>query len=99
MVHASVSELWSVLFSEVSNNLAAERSELKDMPRKLQRIWKEGSELSRAKRRNKSLIVIRILRVNDFHMCEWEKTFSTIYFAFPLAVYVHPCHFHNVTHL
>lgn len=97
MLHASVGELWSVLFSEVSNNQAAERSgyakkaseDLEEGP-----FFKQSSE-----EKHKSLIIIRILRVNNFHMCKGEKPFSTIHLSFPLAIYIHPSHFHHVAHL
>lgn len=46
-----------------------------------------------------SLIFIRVLRVNDFDVCKGEKPFAPIHFAFPLAIYIHPCDFHNVTNL
>lgn len=46
-----------------------------------------------------SLAVIGVLRVKDFNMCEGEKPLAPIHLAFPLAVDIHPCDFHNVTNL
>lgn len=46
-----------------------------------------------------SLIFIWVLRVNDFDVCKGEKPFAPIHFTFPLAIYIHPCDFHNVTNL
>lgn len=46
-----------------------------------------------------SLIFIWVLRVNDFDVSEGEKPFAPIDFTFPLAIYIHPCDFHNVTDL
>lgn len=50
-------------------------------------------------RQQQSLVFIRVLRVNDFDMRKGEKPFAPIHFAFPLAIYIHPCDFHNVTNL
>ena len=50
-------------------------------------------------RQQQSLVVIWVLRVKDFNMCEREKPFAPIHLAFPLAIYIHPCDFHNVTNL
>lgn len=46
-----------------------------------------------------SLVFIWVLRVKDFDVCKWEKPFAPIHLAFPLAIYIHPCDFHNVTNL
>lgn len=46
-----------------------------------------------------SFVLLRVLRVKYFDMCEWEEPFSTIDFSFPLTVYVHPCNLHNVSNL
>jgi hypothetical protein len=46
-----------------------------------------------------SLVVIGVLRVKDFNMCEGEKPLAPIHLAFPLAIDIHPCDFHNVTNL
>lgn len=46
-----------------------------------------------------SLILIRVLGVDDFDVCKGEEPFAPIHLTFPLAVYVHPCDFDNVTDL
>lgn len=46
-----------------------------------------------------SLVFIWVLRVKDFDMRKGKKPFAPIHLAFPLAIYIHPCDFHNVTNL
>lgn len=50
-------------------------------------------------RQQRSFVVIWVLRVKDFNMCKREKPFAPIHLSFPLAIYIHPCDFHNVTNL
>lgn len=58
-----------------------------------------GRTKQQEKGQQQSLIFIWVLRVNDFDVRKGEKPFAPIHFAFPLAIYIHPCDFHDVTNL
>lgn len=65
----------------------------------LQRDYDRQNNEAAGNRQQQSLVFIRVLRVNDFDMRKGEKPFAPIHFAFPLAIYIHSCDFHNVTNL
>lgn len=58
-----------------------------------------GQKEAAAGTAQQSLVVIGVLRIKDFNMCEGEKPLAPIHLTFPLAVDIHPCDFHNVTNL
>lgn len=46
-----------------------------------------------------SLVLLGVLRVKQLHVCEREEPFPPVDFSFPLPVYVHPRHLHNISNL
>lgn len=46
-----------------------------------------------------SLVLLGVLRVEQLHVCEGEEPFPPVDFSFPLPVYVHPRHLHNISNL
>lgn len=52
-----------------------------------------------AVRGQESLALLGVLGVEELHVREREEPFPPVDFSFPLPVYVHPRHLHNVSNL